>query len=177
MIGRGTRKAEGKSDCLVLDAAMYQRGTDAVSVAGLFDLNPTQLAEDPNRTVGSWITSGNAKPEPADAPPPPAYSVESVLESIFAIRAEFTPTAYWHSHPATEKQLRVINAQIAAVGEPPVGDITKGQASEMIAEIFNQSPATPNQLRYLRGLRVEYRPDITKPEASRLIDEALARKK
>lgn len=105
--------------------------------------------------MGRWIKTVAPEPEPPDMPAPPAHSVESVLETIFTIRDDIRPTEYWHSHAAVEKQIRVINAQMTAVGEPPIGDITKGQASEMIAEIFNLSPTTPSQLRYLRGLGVE----------------------
>lgn len=43
----------------------------------------------------------------------------------------------------------------------------------MLDEIFANMPATPKRWRYLRFLGVEYRTDIAKPEASRLIDQAL----
>ena len=53
MIGRGTRRAEGKKDCMVIDVAQWQRGASAVSVASLFDLDPAKL--DDERTLSEMV--------------------------------------------------------------------------------------------------------------------------
>lgn len=172
MIGRGTRNAEGKENCLIIDVAMHQRGNSAVSVASLFNISPSRLTNDPEKTLGKLIAEGDGGRFPDSKPEPVPYAVQLALDSIFTIRDKFQSTAFWHSRPATEKQLRIINQQLAAVGEPELdGTITRGMASEMIDAIFNAAPATQKQKRYLRFLGVDFHAGISKRQAMKLISD------
>lgn len=178
MIGRGTRNAEGKENCLIIDAAMFQRGNNAVNVASLFNLSASVLAHDPEKTIGKHIAEGTSdgyrKPEPPD---PTVYTVQITLDSIFAIRDKFQATDYWHNKSVTDKQLAVINQQLAAIGEPPLDkeEITRGMASEMIDTIFASTPATGKQRSYMRYLGIKFNPkSISKPQACELISKAVA---
>jgi ATP-dependent helicase IRC3 len=100
--------------------------------------------------------------------------------------------ARWREAPATDKQLRFLEA----LGQPIPRDahgtvvLTKGQAQLLIdralalkhakrtAAVLPASaapePATPKQLRYLRILRVPAPAGLTKTEAQRLINKAKA---
>ena len=175
MIGRGTRRAEGKADCMVIDVAQWQRGASAVSVASLFDLDPSKLDDD--RTLSEMVDALDQFGTDRDTATPlgdgPEYEVELVLDSVFAILDNFKPQLWWHYDQATEKQLQYLETQLSAIGERVPDRLTKGQAWAMIDFIFDTIPATERQKAYLSGLGVAFDENITKGEASYLIDKTL----
>jgi superfamily II DNA or RNA helicase len=171
MIGRGTRKAAGKADCMIIDVAQWQRGRNAVSVASLFDLDPSQLTED--KLVSALVREGTVRQEVSERTSgegyAPEYEVELVLDTILNIPTTFSPDKHWHFDPPTVKQIAFLQSQLAAVGENLPENLTKGIASAMISAIFDQQPATEPQKNYLRFLGVAFDEDISKHEAARLI--------
>ena len=175
MIGRGTRRAEGKADCMVIDVAQWQRGASAISVASLFNLDPSKLDDD--RTLSEMVDAlnqfGTDSGKAAPLREGPEYQVEVVLDSVFAILDNFKPKFRWHYDQATEKQLQYLEIQLDAIGERMPQGLTKGQAWAMLEFIFNTTPATEKQKVFLHGLGVAFDEDITKIEASDLIDETL----
>ena len=172
MIGRGTRTAEGKEDCMIIDTALWQRGTDAVSVASLFNINPEELKHDKpvSEILAAHASEQGASDTDEDSP---EYALQLILDSVFAIRDKFQSSLWWHNHRASAKQMNVINRQLTAVGEEPVTGISKGQAAAMIGAIFNAVPATTRQIWKLRQLGVAHDAGITKNNASELIDKAI----
>jgi superfamily II DNA or RNA helicase len=105
--------------------------------------------------------------------------------------------ARWREEPATDKQLRFLEALDQLIPRDTHGTVvlTKGQAQLLIdralalkhakrasaapassatAATAALEPATPKQLRYLRILRVTAPAGLTKKEAQRLINEAKA---
>ena len=171
MIGRGTRKAEGKADCMIIDVAQWQRGRNAVSVASLFDLDLSQLTAD--KLVSALVREGTVREEVSERTSgegyAPEYEVELVLDTILNIPTTFSPDKHWHFDPPTVKQIAFLQSQLAAVGENLPENLTKGIASAMISAIFDQQPATEPQKNYLRFLGVAFDEDISKHEAARLI--------
>ena len=173
IIGRGTRKAEGKADCMIIDVAQWQRGRNAVSVASLFDLDPSQLTE--GELVSALVREGTVREEASERASgegegyAPEYEVELVLDTILNIPTTFSPDEPWHLDPPTVKQIAFLQPQLSAVGENLPENLTKGIASAMIGAIFDQQPATEPQKNYLRVLGVAYDEDISKHEAARLI--------
>ena len=175
MIGRGTRRAEGKKDCMVIDVAQWQRGASAVSVASLFDLDPSKL--DDEQTLSHMVNApdqfGTDRDTTVTLGDAPEYEVSVVLDSVFAILDNFKPKVRWHYDPASEKQLQHLEIQLDAIGERMPQGLTKGEAWAMLEFIFNTTPATEKQKSYLRGLDVAFDESITKSKASDLIDETL----
>lgn len=171
MIGRGTRKAEGKADCMIIDVAQWQRGKNAVSVASLFDLDPSQLTE--GELVSALVREGTVREEAGERIVgegyAPEYAVELVLDTILDIPDTFSPYKDWHFDPPTARQVAFLQSQLSEVGERMPANLTKGIAAAMIAAIFDQHAATEKQKNYLRFLGVEFDEDISKHEASRLI--------
>ena len=174
MIGRGTRKAEGKADCMIIDIAQWQRGRDAVSVASLFDLKPSQLTE--GKLVSALIREGTMRESSRERISgegyAPEYEVELVLDTILDIPDTFSPYKDWHFAPPTLRQTAFLQSQLAAVGEGLPENLTKGIASAMISAIFDQHPATERQKNYLRILGVEFDENVSKHEAMQLISLA-----
>ena len=174
MIGRGTRKAAGKADCMIIDVAQWQRGRNAVSVASLFDLDPSQLTED--KLVSALVREGTVREEVSERTSgegyAPEYEVELVLDTILNIPTTFSPDKHWHFDPPTVKQIAFLQPQLASVGENLPENLTKGIASAMISAIFDQQPATERQKNYLRVLGVEFDENLSKHEAMQLIDRA-----
>ena len=166
MIGRGTRRAKGKSDCLIIDVALFQRGNNATNVASLFSLKPSQLMSDKPLTAIMRESSEFGKQrEPQDVD----YSLQLSIDSIFEIVDKFRPKSKWHSAPATPKQRNLVNRELASIGEKPIHGLTRGQASALINEIFNATPATVSQKRYMKILEIEFEASISKQAASGLI--------
>lgn len=173
MIGRGTRNAEGKTDCMVIDVAQFQRGNNAVTVASLFDLSTAQLTDDPVSQMIAQMEETEGKGEKEPMPEPDAYSVSVILDSILSIPDKWLPKKAWHYDPATIKQVAFLQSQFSAVGERLPEGLSKGQASEMISAIFDSQPATIKQRKYLAALGVEFEENLSKQKAGELIDRAL----
>ena len=175
MIGRGTRRAEGKKDCMVIDVAQWQRGASAVSVASLFDLDPAKLDDDCtlSEMVQEMDRFGTEHAIGTSLGDAPEYEVGMVIDSVFAIRDNFKPELHWHYDTATEKQLQCLKTQLDAIGERTPDELTKGEAWAMIDFILNTTPATEKQKKYLRDLGVDFDAGISKVDASYLIDKTL----
>jgi superfamily II DNA or RNA helicase len=76
-------------------------------------------------------------------------------------------TARWRGDPATDRQLE----QLLRYGIPHGKNITKGEAIDLMAEIFNQ-PATEKQIWYIRKNGLHQYPELlTKRAAGRIIGE------
>jgi len=137
MVGRGTRLAPGKSDCLVLDMVGATTRHRLQSVADLVGLDPDDVA--PGETVARAVERKRRLDE--------ERREAERLAAVEAARARRTlvvqavdpfgrdrpailadPNASWRRAPATDKQLRfLIRLGIA----PPPG-LTKGDASSLI---------------------------------------------
>ena len=118
MIGRGTRKAEGKADCMIIDIAQWQRGRNAVSVASLFDLDPSQLTE--AELVSALVREGTVREEVSERGVgeryAPDYEVQLVLDTILSIPDTFRHDKGWHFDPLTPRQIAFLQPQFAAGG-------------------------------------------------------------
>lgn len=178
MIGRGTRRARGKTDCMVIDVALHQREAGVVNTASLFRLDPVKLEDDKPvtkaiaeqqglRSKQTWGYSNDT--EAVD------YSLQMSFETILEIYKTFEHEVDWHSLPATEKQMALINRDLNTAGLKSLDDLTRGQAAAIIDAIFAATPATEKQRSYMRHLGIEFDPkSITKTDASALISKAVA---
>lgn len=179
MIGRGTRIADGKADCLVIDVALFQREKDVVNVASLFNLDPSELRND-KKTLTRALADRDRHQQDWDSYVEDFadvdYSLQLTMDSIFEIRDDFEHELGWHYAPATEKQMSVIDRELAAIGEKPMANLTRGQAWAIIGKIFDATPATAKQRSYMRGLGIDVDGFISKQEAMKLIDEAVEAK-
>lgn len=163
IVGRGTRLAPGKENCLVLDFLWLstrhdlckpaclltdnQADVDAVSAAsqedeidvmeGLVDA----VEQRRNALAAELAAKARRKARLID---PLSYFVDA--DEMAA--ADFVPEFAWQREPATEKQIRLIEN----AGIDPT-DMCKGQASLVIDSIFRrreQGLATAKQVRMLR---------------------------
>ena len=175
MIGRGTRKAAGKADCMIIDIAQWQRERNAVSVASLFNLSPSQLTEDKlvSALVKEATVRDSSREQISEGGYAPEYQVDLVLDTILDIPTTFSPDKGWHFDPPTLRQTAFLQSQLSAVGESLPENLTKGIASAMIAAIFDQHPATEKQKNYLRVLGITFDDNLSKHEASKLIERGL----
>lgn len=182
MIGRGTRIAEGKADCLIIDVAQWEREAQAVTVASLFDLEPSYLKDNPAKTVKQAVEvveqgAGDEKKKKRQGATDKTVSdylkiLDELMNGINDIVANFEPKEQWHHHAASVKQLDAIERQLSVIGEPMPSPLSKGQAGAIMGLMFTSLPATQKQIGYLRYLGVRVESGLTKSEAKELIDKA-----
>jgi superfamily II DNA or RNA helicase len=116
------------------------------------------------------LTEGNGTVNPVTDEVLPLSWARGAAEDCARSVATMTlidKTARWRKDPATGKQLE----QLTRYGIPHGEDITKGEAVDLMAELFNQ-PATDKQVWYIRQKRLHQYPELlTKRAAGRLISE------
>lgn len=163
IVGRGTRLAPGKENCLLLDFLWLstrhdlcrpaclltdnQADVDAVARAaeqGELDVMDALVdaVEQRRNALAAQIAENAARK--ARLIDPLSYFVD--VDAMAA--ADFVPEFKWQSEPVTEKQARLIEG----AGIDPTG-MCKGQATLLIGTILErrrQKLATPKQVRALR---------------------------
>ena len=164
MIGRGTRLAPGKSDCLILDFLWLSTRHDLCRPASLITGNDEDAekvseraveeelelfdaltdVEEQRRNALAEAIRANAKRK-ARLVDPLTFFVDVNEQALL----DYVPEFPWETQPATEKQIRLIeNAGIDTTG------MCKGQASKVIDAIFRRRDlklATPKQMRMLES--------------------------
>lgn len=162
MVGRGTRIAPGKRDCLILDFLWLSTRHDLCRPASLITGNDEDAekvseravedelelfdaltdVEEQRRNALADALRGNAKRK-ARLVDPLTFFVDVNEQAML----DYVPEFKWEREPATEKQIRLIeNAGIDTNG------MCKGQASKVIDAIFKRRDmklATPKQMRML----------------------------
>lgn len=161
-IGRGTRLAPGKRDCLILDFLWLSTKHDLCSPASLITDNDEDAqkvsekavedelelfdaltdVEEQRRNALAEAIRANAKRK-ARLVDPLTFFVDVNEQALL----DYVETFPWEREPATEKQIRLIEgAGIDTIG------ITKGRASKIVDAIFRRRDAklaTPKQMRML----------------------------
>ena len=153
IIGRGTRNAEGKENCLILDVAHAERATgNLVDIASLF--YPIEALEE-DRPVGEMSALGgcgrDSQKTPPDVSGKQVYSVESIRELLeeyhASRRSKKSRGKPWENHPATDKQKNYVKSLFQERGlltlEKQIVDInaiSKGEASQIIDSLGNAPP-------------------------------------
>ena len=164
MIGRGTRLAPGKTDCLILDFLWLSTRHDLCRPASLITDNDEDAenvseravedelelfdaltdVEEQRRNALAEAIKANAKRK-ARLVDPLTFFVDVNEQALLDYQPEFP----WEKQPATEKQIRLIEgAGIDTTG------MCKGQASKIIDAIFRRRDlklATPKQMRMLQN--------------------------
>lgn len=162
MVGRGTRLAPGKSDCLILDFLWLSTRHDLCRPASLVTGNDEDAqkvseraveeelelfdaladVEEQRRNALADAIRANAKRK-ARLVDPLTFFVDVNEQALL----DYVPEFPWELQPATEKQVRLIEqAGISTDG------MCKGQASKVIDAIFRRRDmglATPKQMRML----------------------------
>lgn len=162
MIGRGTRLAQGKDNCLVLDylwlttkhdlcrpaSLITENDGDAQRVAEMVVQEELDLfdaltdAEEQRRSALADAIRRNAKKK-ARLVDPLTFFVDVNERALMDYRPEFA----WELEPATEKQIKLIeDAGVSTEG------MCKGQASKILDAIFRRREAglaTAKQMRML----------------------------
>lgn len=182
IVGRGTRLAPGKQNCLVLDFLWLSTRHDLCKPACLL----TDKAEDIDAVAKSAVDgeidimdglvdvveqrrnalaaqlAANARKK-ARLIDPLQYFVDADAMSA----ADFVPEFAWQTQPPTEKQMKMIEG----AGINPEG-MCRGQASLVIDSILNrrrQGLATPKQVRMLRQKGFNEPAQWTKEQASKVM--------
>ena len=164
MIGRGTRLAPGKSDCLILDFLWLSTRHDLCRPASLITGNDEDAqrvsekaveeelelfdaltdVEEQRRNALADAIRANAKRK-ARLVDPLTFFVDVNEQALL----DYVPEFPWEQQPATEKQVKLIeNAGINTDG------MCKGQASKIIDAIFRRRDAglaTAKQMRMLEN--------------------------
>lgn len=162
MIGRGTRLAPNKKDCLILDFLWLSTKHDLCRPASLITGNDEDAkkvsekavedelelfdaltdVEEQRRNALADAIRANAKRK-ARLVDPLTFFVDVNEQALL----DYVPEFPWEMEPATEKQMKLIeNAGISTDG------MCKGQASKVIDAIFRRRDmglATPKQMRML----------------------------
>lgn len=163
IVGRGTRLAPGKENCLILDFLWLSTKHDLCKPACLLTDNEqdveavAEAAQDREVDIMEGLEDAveqrrnalakqlaEASRKKARLIDPLSYFVD--VDEMAA--ADFVPEFAWQREPATEKQLRMIEG----AGINPEG-MCKGQASLVIDSIFRrreQGLATAKQVKMLR---------------------------
>lgn len=182
IVGRGTRLAPGKRDCLVLDFLWLSTRHDLCKPACLLTDNQDDIdavaknaadgeidimeglvdvVEQRRNALAAQLAS-NARKK-ARLIDPLQYFVDA--DAMAA--ADFVPEFAWQMQPATEKQLKMIEG----AGINPDG-MCKGQASLVIDTILNrrkQGLATAKQVRMLRQKGFREPSQWTMEQASKMM--------
>ena len=132
MIGRGTRIAEGKKNCLVLDVAHTHRvknekhAGSIIDIASLFKPEE-ELKKDKPKGIGTGPGGGGRSGEHF-------IGEETIVNSILELFTGYSPQTPWERDPPTEKQIGMIRwkAPKTLLNEINLETITKGQASHLI---------------------------------------------
>jgi len=162
MVGRGTRLASNKDNCLILDflwlatkhdlcrpaSLITENDEDAQKVAEMVVQDELDLfdaltdAEEQRRNALADAIRRNAKKK-ARLVDPLTFFVDVNEQALM----DYTPEFPWELEPATEKQIKLIeDAGVDTEG------MCKGQASKVLDAIFKRREsglATPKQMRML----------------------------
>jgi ATP-dependent helicase IRC3 len=195
MIGRGTRRAPGKTDCLVIDLLGNSRRHQLVTVASLAGLDPQEMdgqtmawavADREERERPEYVAGGQVVGEAVD------LFAESELS--------WAPGEGFHVLSGGDQGQVVIRQEEAGTWSvsvlPPHGvprllgkglDIgyAQGMAEDWVRQVraerltdrsaaWRSRPATEPQVAALRRRGIEVEPGLTAGDASALLDVALA---
>jgi superfamily II DNA or RNA helicase len=152
IIGRGTRTADGKANCLILDVAHSHRGGGRlIDIASLF-YPPEVLEEDRpegNRVLG--IGEGDEYEDESEYKhftQEEQYSVESIL-ALLAVYSERRKKP-WENEEASSKQKKYVRSLMRQSGnllslenQIKISDLTKGEVHVLIDEL-NQEALRPS---------------------------------
>lgn len=196
MLGRGTRHAPGKTDCLVLDCVGATQAHDLQTVAALFDQRPEELA---GRSVRQVLET----PRTSRPMPPPDAALDAIPVDLFARRPAHWllvasdlavlslgpagtllvqrrhtdlwilqhlqgPTQIRTLHVGTDLEALLATGEAYARTQPCPSALLDPRAS------WRRDPATPSQLRRIAALAIPVPPSLTKGEASDQIARAHA---
>lgn len=167
MIGRGTRLAPGKSDCIILDFVGVGNTVRTVTVMDVLD--GTKLSDKEHEKAQELQAAGKNSLEALDEAKQYVASLDSVrakmraltTSNAFDVLSMFAvPSAkgLYGGDPATERQI----AYLTRVGIKCPPDLEKGEASKLIEALIDRQEsglATFKQIRYLKKLGVTH-PDI-----------------
>jgi superfamily II DNA or RNA helicase len=146
-VGRGLRLCPeiGKQDCLVLDFVDNCRRHPLVTAPDLFGVpDRVDAAGRDVLAVADEEASSVQQPQPEKVSMPLSRrlldAVEWQSEEVHPWRdlealADYRPTLPWHRHPATSKQLKLLER----LGVRPPARLTKGAASHLIAWHIQES--------------------------------------
>ena len=183
IIGRGTRLAPGKKNCLVLDFLWLSTQHDLCRPASLITPNDDDAQKVSENLVNEELDIFEAE---RDVVAERRDSLAAKLEANRRKKAklvdpltffvdigevaamDYTPEFEWEKEPPSEKQIVVIEN----AGIDPTG-MCKGKASKVIDAIFRRREeglATPKQMRKLEQYGFNDVALWTKEQASRMMD-------
>jgi ATP-dependent helicase IRC3 len=198
MVGRGTRRAPGKADCLVIDLLGNSRRHQLMTVASLAGLHPDELAgrtlagavaerEEPEQVVGDHVPGGQVVGEVVDlfaeselswSPGQGFYVLSGGEHGQVVIRQG--ETGAWS---ATVIPARGGGPQVLGDGldlgyaQGIAEDWVRGVRADRLADrsaAWRSRPASDRQIALLRERGIEVQPGLTAGAASDLIDVAKA---
>ncbi len=178
-IGRGLRRFDSKTDCLVLDFVDNCEKHKLVNVLDLF--GETNLRNTAGGDVVEAVDRDLAEKErrrEIQTLNPLEWRLKRVCPWPALPKLKgYVATAPWHGEPATQKQVEFLNG----MGMKLSRSLTKGEASFLIdrAQAYRAEfpePASRAQKLYLQRCR-KWRHGMTRSEAHRLIGEIKGRRR
>lgn len=152
IIGRGTRPAPGKANCLILDIAHAHRvekdvygnvikhAGSLLDLASLFYPPIEKLDEDKNvkKKKGAQPPGwGGGYTRPSEYWLGKKSSQKSILQYL---NKTYEPTRRWHYEPATPRQIRAIKQRLPKLSK----NLSRGEASALLDKLYdNESTKQP----------------------------------
>lgn len=197
MVGRGTRRAPGKADCLVIDLLGNSRRHQLMTAASLAGLDPDELA---GRTLAGAVAEREEREQGGGDRVAGGQVVGEVVDLFAESELSWSPGQGFYVLSGGEHGQVVIRQDeadawsvtvIPATGPPhPLGagldlGYAQGAAEDWVRRVradkladrsaaWRSRPVSERQIALLRDRGVEVRPGLTAGEASRLIDVAKA---
>jgi superfamily II DNA or RNA helicase len=181
-IGRGTRTAPGKTDCLVLDFAggsRRHRLATALDVLAGRELPPEVLAEaealadaEPDLEALELLDRAGERAETRRIADANRARVKYLAEAVDLLGPLEPRRGGWAADPATEKQREAL----IKAGFKLAPELSKGEAAAMLdamTERRRQGLCSPKQARLLSRRGIDARA-LSKAEAGELISELIA---
>jgi superfamily II DNA or RNA helicase len=198
MVGRGTRRAPGKADCLVIDLLGNSRRHQLMTVASLAGLDPDDLTA--GRTVAAAVAEREAQEEGAGAYRAGGQVVGEAVDLFAESELSWSPAEGLYVLSGGEHGQVVIRQGEADAWSvtvlPPRGGprllgerldlgYAQGIAEDWVRQVradrladrsaaWRSRPASDRQVALLRERGVEVQPGLTSGDASALIDVAKA---
>ena len=179
MLGRGTRNADGKSDCLILDFVGMDKTVETVNLLNVLDGSAIK-AEVKDLAQKLMDEGADALTALTQA----QFDIAQLAKIQARLRVNFNTTACqfldlfglpsvrgkYGGQPATVKQIEALQK----MGVQDTAGLQKGEAVKLLGELFNrrdQGLCTLKQARYLIHLGCADPWDMSFVEAGQLISE------
>ncbi len=199
MIGRGTRRWPGKTDCLILDLVGNAGRHEIQTVATLFNVSPKALEAEPLTDVVARQRDAEARAAAQeDARGRLVATTVDLFRRAPLSWVELSPSRYvlstgdgllimssrdlqqWRvEHVDQDRQRHVVAMDLdLGFAQGRAEDYARSLGADILMNreaSWRRAPASPGQLDALRRCRVPIRPGLTKGEASDLITLAVAR--